>query len=196
MNGRKEKDSNLEAKNEILKGVIRTPLSFLGGPIGVLANIIATAASTKYEIDREEEHKIYLESLKHEPDLDSLKRRSSEARAKLDYLWEAFRDANKYNWPTDTYLNVPYNDYCKQTTISIIRRQPVAIWLRDGAKYSGISYCMDDFYDIFMRDSEDPTMEKYLIKNRMCYRVDSKPYFVCCRSSDMKMGYGDGSLAD
>ncbi len=55
---------NLESKNEIYKGVFRTPFAFLlGGPIGFISNIIFTAYKSKDEIKREEEHKKYIDSI-------------------------------------------------------------------------------------------------------------------------------------
>ena len=57
-------DKNLEAQNQIYRGIFRTPLAFLfGGPVGLIANTIFTASKVKDEIEREEKHKEYIESL-------------------------------------------------------------------------------------------------------------------------------------
>ena len=54
---------NLEAENEIFKGIFRSPFSFLiGGPCGFVANAIYTIIRTHDEIKQNEQHKEFINS--------------------------------------------------------------------------------------------------------------------------------------
>ncbi len=57
------KNKNLEAENEVFKGMFRTPFAFLiGGPVGVIANTIYTSIKAKEEITQNELHKNFVSS--------------------------------------------------------------------------------------------------------------------------------------
>ena len=57
-------NKNLEAENEIFKGIFRTPFAFLfGGPTGFIANILFTAWMADDEIKRENAHKEKLKEM-------------------------------------------------------------------------------------------------------------------------------------
>ena len=94
---------NLEAKNEVYKGIVRTPFSILfGGPVGFITNIAYTIYKAKNEIKQENSHKEYINSLyqktnsyheifneKKENDLIN----KSKSKTDTEYIIECFKDA-------------------------------------------------------------------------------------------------------
>lgn len=176
------KGKNLEARDQVLKGVLRTPLAFvMGGPVGLVVNVIATATGAKYEIDRENEHKKYLESLKPKYlTLEELETRHNQRQKLIDEIEESFVSAIKFGRDDCSIHSVP-NRYCEMN-IKVDAPHPEHVWIIDSSiTRDGVSYCLKDFYDIFNKDKNDSSIVKYNLFGTYCYKVNSKPYLVICR---------------
>ena len=113
---------NLEAENELFKGVFRTPLAIMfGGLIGFLYNAIYTGARVNYEINREINHKEYLKSLGIDGETDICKkgrekRVAEEKQIAINkhntflYLMREFEDGDDYSF--DEGCRIQYR--CKE----------------------------------------------------------------------------------
>lgn len=176
------KEKNLEAGDQVLKGVLRTPLAFvMGGPVGLVVNAAVTAANAKYEIDRENEHKKYLESLKPKHStFEEVEARHNQRQKLIDEIKESFMSAIKFG-RDDCHINSSRNKYCEMSP-KVDAPHPEWVWTGDSnIPEDGVSYCLKDFYNIYNKDKNDPSMVKYNLFGTYCYKVNSKPYLVICR---------------
>ena len=187
-----EDEKNLEARDRVLHGVIRAPLSIIvGGPLGFAANVVYTAAAAKHEVDRENKHKAYLETLKpHYPTPEEVEQHQQERTDLEDYINKEFENAKKYGcWkkkglPQWSMSSDPSSKYCKLTD-RLADPCPYTLWIKENGeiieKGDAISYRLEDFVEIYEKDKDDQSIRKYVLGGDWCYKVNAKPYYVVGR---------------
>lgn len=105
---------NLEAKDQIYRGIFRMPFAFLfGGPIGIITNTIFTTVKVNGEINRENQHKKYIESIietsatqkKYIEERKSEDKRIKENKIKnIDFLKEEFYNCEDISYDSNFHL--------------------------------------------------------------------------------------------
>lgn len=181
-----KKEKNLEARNQVLEGVLRTPLALIcGGPVGVIVNAVYTAASAKHEIDREEAHKQYLESLKAKPTTEEEWSKERNRKSDIEnWLKLKFNDAKELSSKEYEKREVCYDRHCKYSLrIDAPQNVDLNIPSISDSNIEGVSYCLDDFYKLFAKDMGNPSIQMLRLgKTEFCYKVPTKPYYVVSRT--------------
>ena len=162
---------NLEAQNEVYKGLFRTPFAFLlGGPFGLAVNTTYTAIKVKNEIKGEIDHKKYLESIvKHTPTLkeyyDKLDKEEKEKektqKLLVDFFYLEFQNGHyvnedeKYFMFSDLKGGVFRKD-AQSMTFSFSGKNPMR----------GIRYRIESFAEQYYKDKlQDNIKEVYIFRH-------------------------------
>lgn len=175
-------NKNLEAENELFKGLIRTPLAFLvGGPTGLIGNFIFTALKADKEIDRENKHKEYVKAQYKKiktPDeyrLDENQKKKAKGllyNNQINFLKNEFRDSEDISfaeWSGAKYLT-------KEVFTYVNRRYRVSI--RCGSNFMmdsiGATYLPEDE---FIAKYKEDMANNNIIKKYKLYNNDVRVTF-------------------
>lgn len=196
---------NLEAKDEIYKGIFRTPFAIIfGGPFGVIINSIYTALSVNHEIVEAENHKKYISSMNKprkslremriEEEIQN-KKRNEKINIDTKYMMRCFEDAIvpkifNYNFTSDTYDKMMHRN--SKVNFALRTLTPILEY----KMYHGVIYDIIDFRREYDNDNRNNNIKfKILCKNEYC------PTFVYITKDNkavcaMRTGYLDKEWLD
>jgi len=201
---KKKKNRNLEAENEVFKGIFRTPFAFLiGGPTGVIANAAYTAFKANDEVKQEEERKKKWDSqfvdveengrkIKEQKRTEEEKK-SNERKANIAYLRNEFDNCEDISFGEWFKCNCIYHkkiDYNYD-----LEKQLYRVSIRHTLNESfGANYLqMSEFIEKYKSDLENGIIEKkYRLYSkkayvRFCYKIKNKNYEYYCSGYDVEI---------
>ena len=175
-----ERQKNLEAQNEIYKGLFRMPFAFLsGGPFGLLANAAYSIYKVKMEIGREKAFEEWLDTqFVHEKSYhekmfefkENEEKKKNDKIHKLLFLNNVFKDADD-----PTVLYKCYNYQLDQNRISfrfIPKKSVVNGKLIKIKDFIGTVYDINEFIMLLLDDYNNGNIGDMIVikgKNRTKY---------------------------
>lgn len=173
------KKKNLEAENEIYKGLFRTPISFLlGGPYGLFVNTLYTIFRGKSEIQKEEEHKRFIESqFKQTVDLTQVHHMKEKEEEKAKEVERSLYDILLQEFDECEYVSKDDKNYWFQyhSKYNVYNKKPQKCSLLYGKFFNkksvGWCYEIDEFYNRYLKDKTNNNIkEKYrFVDHTVCF---------------------------